>query len=57
MEVQTFICGVLIDVEACEAVREVKKVEGRGRVCTPALSTFQQVCLLLHVIYTCATSF
>ena len=41
MGVQTSICEVLIDVRACEAVEEVKEVEGRGEVCTSTLSTFQ----------------
>ena len=56
MGVQASICGALVGVGACEAVGELK-VEGRGGVCTPTLSTFQRVCLLLHAICTCATSF
>ena len=57
MGVQTFICKVLIDVGACEMVEKVGEVEGRGEVCTPTLSIFQQVCLLLYTICICVTSF
>ena len=41
MGVQTSVCEVLIDVRACGAVKEVKEIKGRGRVCTSTLSTFQ----------------
>ena len=54
---QASVYGALIGVRAREAVREVEEAEGGGRVCTPALSTFQWVCLLLCAICICATSF
>ena len=31
--VQAFLCEALIDVRACEAVKEVKGAEGEGGVC------------------------
>ena len=58
MGVQASVCEVLINVGACEVLKEVEEVaEGEGEVCTPTLSTFQQVCLLLHAICTHVTSF
>ena len=41
MRVQVSIYRVLTDVRACEAVKEIKEIEGRDEVCTPTLSTFQ----------------
>ena len=42
IRVQMSVYKVLIDVEACKAVKKMKKIaEGRGRVCTPTLSIFQ----------------
>ena len=41
MRVQASVCEALINVRACEVVEEVEEVEGRGRVCTSTLSTFQ----------------
>ena len=41
MRVQASVYRALVDVRACKAVKEVKKIKDRGEVCTSTLSTFQ----------------